>query len=100
MDQEKRARSQSRVASAPVRVLVLLRGEAGYRILLFRSSSWCSFTRTIDRHFQSKGASRTARFSVAQVGQLNESLGSAVGIFNLHHWKTCEAQKYAGWSVL
>src|SRR5437763_15850728 len=100
MDQERRARSQSWVASAPVRVLVLLRGEAGDRILWFRSSCWCLFARTIHRHFQSKGASRTARFSVAQVGQLNESLRGTVGIFNSHHRKTREAQKYAGWSIL
>src|SRR5205085_4371190 len=100
MDQERRARSQSWVASGPVRVLVLLRGEAGYRILWFRSSCWCSFTRTIDWHFQSKDASRTARLSVAQVGQLNESLRGAIGIFNLHYRKTREAQEYAGWPDL
>src|SRR5215213_1570494 len=66
----------------------------------FVSLIFLSCNRTIDRQLKCKATARPARLSVAQVSQLNESARCASWIGEFHHRKSCEVQKYLGWSLV
>src|SRR5215510_13928744 len=51
------------------------------------------FARTIDRHLERKHAARSARLSVAQVRNLNESARRTSGILEFHHRKSRKAKE-------